>query len=215
MNMFRSLTLFAFLFVITPSASAQVFNGSFESFTGFTDIAIPTELGDVGVDNVGTASSWLFGQDAGIAVGTTTDGIAAAWLSPGFLGSDAVVSNTFILDGTGSFSLQWDSFADLGQFERLSRYNVNLVSADGGSIFNNDFLEDSFDGLATSHSVQFDAPSGFYGLIFTGLGSQAGAAYSAGDIFIDNVSVTGVPEPGSNLLAILAGVGYLLRRRRC
>ena len=218
MNIYHALTLFAFLFVGSPLASAQISNGSFEDFTGFTDTAISTELGGAGVDNLGTATSWIFGQGAGIAEGQTTDGIAAAWLSPNTLGGDAVVSQTFSLSNTGTFSLRWDSFAGQVGVESVHRYNVDLSAVGGASIFNADFEEIIFfDELATSNSVPFNATGGLYSLTFTGLGltglEYTGIGVSAGDIFIDNVTVA-VPEPGSALIATLAGLGLLFRRRR-
>ena len=144
--------------------------------------------------------------------GQTTDGIAAAWLSPGTLGADAVISQTFSLFNTGTFSLRWDSFAEEGQFNTQYLYNVDLSAVGGVSIFNADFSENAFDGLATSNTVPFNATGGPYTLTFTGLGVQLGAV-SAGDTFIDNVTVA-VPEPGSALIATLAGLGLFFRRRR-
>ena len=223
MNMYRSLTLIAFLFVNTPLASAQIANGSFENFTGFTDIALDTELGLTGVDNLGTASSWTFGQGAGIAVGPTTDGNAAAWLNPTTSDGDAVISQIFSIANTGSRSLRWDSFAEGGLFDPsilpdqagpITGYNVDLSVVGGASLFNADFFEDPFDGLATSHSVPFNAAVGLYQLTFTGLAFPPGIALSTSDTFIDNVTAEAVPEPGSTLIAMAAGLGLLLRRRR-
>ena len=191
------LALFALFFSSVPLASAQISNGSFENFTGFTDIALCTELGPTGVDNVGSATSWNFGQDAGIAEGLTTDGNVAAWLSPGLLGvEDAVVSQTFLLTNTGSYSLCWDSFAAHPDFfpDALYRYKVDLSEVGGVSIYSNDFSEDAFDGLPTAHSVQFNATGGLHTLTFTGLGVPQLLAASAGDTFIDNVTLV-VPEP--------------------
>ena len=187
------LALFALFFSSVPLASAQISNGSFENFTGFTDIALCTELGPTGVDNVGSATSWNFGQDAGIAEGLTTDGNVAAWLSPGLLGvEDAVVSQTFLLTNTGSYSLCWDSFAAHPDFfpDALYRYNVDLSEVGGVSIYSNDFSEDAFDGLHTPHSVQFNATGGLHTLTFTGLG----VLQLPGDTFIDNVMLV-APEP--------------------
>jgi len=160
-----------------------------------------------GVDNLGSATSWTFGLNAGISVGATTDGGAAAWLSPSF-GTDAVVSQTFSLTNAGSFSLSWDSFSADPLFSPVGAvfsYNVDLTEVGGASIFNSNFVELS-DGLATSHSVPLNASSGQYNLTFTGA--------STGDTFIDNVTVVAVPEPGSSLLTILAGLGLFTRRRR-
>jgi hypothetical protein len=213
MNLYHALPLFALLFAGAPLASAQISNGSFEDFTGFTDIALSTELGGTGVDNLGSATSWIFGQDAGIADGQTTDGIAAAWLSPGTLGADAVVSQTFSLSNTGTFSLRWDSFAEEGQSETLYRYNVDLSAVGGASIFNADFSKNAFDGLATFNSVPFNASGGLYSLTFTGLGVPQLGVASAGDTFIDNVTVA-IPEPGSAVIASLVGLGLFFRRRR-
>ena len=187
------LALFALFFSSVPLASAQISNGSFENFTGFTDIALCTELGPTGVDNVGSATSWNFGQDAGIAEGLTTDGNVAAWLSPGLLGvEDAVVSQTFLLTNTGSYSLCWDSFAACPDFfpDALYCYNVDLSEVGGVSIYSNDFSEDAFDGLPTAHSVQFNATGGLHTLTFTGLG----VLQLSGDTFIDNVTLV-APEP--------------------
>jgi len=209
MNIYHALTLLAFLFAGAPLASAQISNGSFEDFTGFTDIALSTELGGTGVDNLGSATSWIFGQDAGIAD-------AAAWLSPSTLDGDAVISQIFSIANTGSYSLRWESFAEGGLFDPsvqldqagpIAGYNVDL------SLLNADFFEDPFDNLATSHSVPFNAAAGLYQLTFTGIGFPQGTALSTSDTFIDNVAVA-VPEPGSALLATLAGLGLFLHRRR-
>ena len=222
MNIYHALTLLAFLFAGAPLASAQISNGSFEDFTGFTDIALSTELGGTGVDNLGSATSWIFGQDAGIAVGPTTDGNAAAWLSPTTLDGDAVISQIFSIANTGSYSLRWDSFAEGGLFDPsvqldqagpIAGYNVDLSVVGGVSLLNADFFEDPFDNLATSHSVPFNAAAGLYQLTYTGIGFPQGTALSTSDTFIDNVTVA-VPEPGSVLLATLAGLGLFLHRRR-
>ena len=227
MNMYHSLTLIAFLSVSAPLASAQILNGSFEDGAGFFDASLSTELGTFAVDNLATASSWLFGVNAGLAVGgPAPDGDSAAWLSVGFGGNvGPFVSQSFFLGNTGSLTLGWDSFAREEQFSTqfgtLYRYNVDLSVAGGVSLFNDDFEENRFDGLATSHSVLLNATSGFYTLTFTGLDLPEGVFGLPGDTFIDNVtvapeSVTVVPEPGSALLAVLAGFGLVLhRRRRC
>ena len=181
-----------------------------------------SELGDFGVDNLGTASSWTFGQNAGIAVGPTTDGNAAAWLNPTTSDGDAVISQIFSIANTGSHSLRWDSFAEGGLFDPsvlpdqagpIAGYNVDLSAVGGVSLFNANFSEDPFDGLATSYSVPFNAAAGLYQLTFTGPGFQ-GTALSNSDTFIDNVTVEAVPEPGSTLIAMAAGLGLLRRRRR-
>ena len=222
MNMYRSLTLIALLFASAPLASAQIANGSFESFTGNTDGVLLSELGDIGVDNLGTASSWVFGQGAGIAVGPTTDGNAAAWLSPTTLDGNAVISQIFSIENAGNYSLRWNSFAEGGLFnpsilpdqaEPVAGYNVDLSVVGGDSLLNSDFLENPFDDLATSHSVSFNAAAGLYQLTFTGLGVPPGTFLSSSDTFIDNVAVA-VPEPGSVLMAMAAGLGLVLRRRR-
>lgn len=219
MNTYHSFTFFALLFVGGPLASAQISNGSFESFTGNTDGVFLTELGEVGVNNLGTASSWNFGQNAGIAVGPTTDGIAAAWLSPTTLDGDAVISQIFSIANTGSYSLRWDSFAEGGLFDPsvqpdqagpINGYSVDLSLVGGDSLFNANFLEEPFDGLPTSHSVPFNAAAGRYNLTFTGQGFPQGTALSTSDTFIDNVRV--VPEPSSVLIAMAAGLGLFLRR---
>ena len=201
MNMYRSLPLIALLFVSTPLASAQISNGSFEDFTGFTDGVLSTDLGFIGVDNLGTASSWSFGQDAGIAAGgETTDGNAAAWLISSTPGGDAVVSQTFSIASTGIYFLRWDSFAEGGLFDPsapgdqaapFTGHNVDLSAVGGVSLFNADFFENAFDGLPTSHSVPFNATAGgLYNLTFTGIGFSQGTALLANDTFIDNVTVT-------------------------
>ena len=221
MKILCSLTLIALLFVSAPLASAQISNGSFENFTGVTDGVLSTELGDTGVDNLATASSWNFGQRAGIAVGPTTDGNAAAWLFPSTPDGDAVISQIFSIANSGSFSLGWESFARVGQFENFPQvdqvapfngYNVDLSEVGGVSLFNADFSENPFDGLPTSHSVPFNATAGLYNLTFTGIGFPQGTALLSSDTFIDNVTV--VPEPGSPLIAMLAGLQLLVRRRR-
>ena len=230
MKICLSLTLITLMFVSVPLASAQISNGSFENLTGnigggfglTTPITPFTELGEIVTENLGTASSWDFGRDASIVVGQTTDGNAAAWLRPNTLDGDAVISQIFSIGNTGSYSLRWDSFANLGfartgfavdqVAETPSRYNVDLSEAGGASLFNADFSESLFDGLPTSHSVPFSATAGLYTLTFTGLGGPQGTALSARSTFIDNVRV--VPEPGSALIAIAAGLGFLARRRR-
>jgi len=214
MNIYHSLTFLVLLFFSIPMASAQISNGSFEDFIGFTDIAFSTEIGDIGVDNVGGASSWNFGPDAGIGVGNTTDGDAAAWLGTRSIGLDAVISQVFLIANTGSYSLGWDSFAENPFFsETINSYNVDVSEVGGASVFNSDFTENALDGLATSHSVPFTATGGaFYTLTFTGLGVSPALADSVGDVFIDNVSV--VPEPGSALVTTLAALLLIRHRRR-
>ena len=208
MKIYQSLAIIVLLFVSAPIASAQILNGSFEDFSGFTEIALDTELGFAGVGNGGTSTPWVFGMEGGILDGNTTNGNAAAWLSPRS-GTDAVVSQTFSFANSGSFSLTWDSFTADSQFSRILseyRYNVDLSAVGGAAIFNSDF-EELRDGVATSHSVPFNVTSGQYTLTFTGLQGDL-----TGDTFIDNVSV--VPEPGSSLLTMLAGLGLFIRRRR-
>ncbi len=208
--------------LIQYSASGQgsVLNGSFEDHTAFLDIAYLSEL-DVAdgtlsaVDNVGTASNWVFGSDAGLLGGNTTDGEIAAWLNPNSgKSSDASIYQDIFLNVGNYNQLSWSSFASPGEFETIHQYNVQVVNLSTSDvIYDQTFFENAFDGLATSHITGLNVANfGTHRLSFTALPAPSDLAASAGDIFIDNVVV--VPEPSASLLVLLAGVVAGARRRR-
>ena len=221
MNKYLLASIANIIVGLSSSASAQtIIDHSFENTVGSKELnVLSTELdsNSNGTENA-TSLGWTFSANAGLMRGVTSDGQQAGWLNPQTDkggGVTSSISQVVSFANAGSYNLNYDSFAQEWGFERLSQFNVTVTSVlTGGNVLDVDTYENATDGQWTNRVHGFDTLAGDYRVSFNATGTSPFLSAVAGDIFIDNVSVTPVPEPTGVVLLGLGSAAFLLRRKR-
>lgn len=188
---------------LNGTTGSYVYNGVPSTVTQFYSGTVPT--------GAGTVADWT-GSFVSIASGNP------AWGTPSSVaGFDAATQGGYVAgiqaDGTlsqsltlsaGAYVLTWLDANRPGQSEQSYSVSFNGVTYDTVATHHADGW--------TQESIAFNVSQDTTGLLsFTGLSSFGTKDATS---FIDNVSVSAVPEPSSMLMMAVATLGLLAWRRR-
>ncbi len=201
-------------------AQNLITNGSFENPAGpYTNL--PSGSGSVPGWNVSGSSVSVFGVvdfqpsgafvSSGIApASSTTDGVKALDLATN--NADVTIAQTVGTSAGTSYNLTFD----LGSTSALGRNGIgNYELLLNGNVVANYHIEvpDTTVIRYFSRSYAFTG-TGSDTIAFRSVGSTYTASLKQDFAFIDNVSLTPVPEPSSAALLGLGGLALILRRRK-
>ena len=209
-----TITLVTMMAAGFASAQNLIKNGSFEKENGWSEEKVTylnTELDLTGKDK--QTSGVVLGNDEiggwqynghGILRTTapkgTSDGIFALAISDEV--SKNPVKQGFSFAQTGKHVLSFDTFTEAESSTTLT------FSVDGKTqLIFGDKIEEKANGGWTSHSYTFDVTKDDIGLGILSLNVNSPM------LFIDNVSITAVPEPSTTILGALGALALLRRRR--
>ena len=216
--------------IIGNSASAQnlIINGDFEtgiSGTGYTGAGYNNEIGSFRAEDPNNPnftftnnSDWVIFNEATVPVSGRV-GFADHLSVPAGLGNWGLILGNYT-QSTATYDVPLNLAAGTyvfsadhwGDFPTGSQFQATLFNLGGGDSINIGSFTDSTDGSIQKSEMSFDlGTAGSYNLVL------AAASENTNNAWVDNISLTAVPEPSSTAFLIgLSGMGfaYYFRRRK-
>lgn len=206
----KTLTAMALAAALPFAAQAADVTLTFEGATSFASIA--------GYYNGGTDTAGATGPDFGIGFSSGALALQNDVLGPYFSNAPSPGTVMFTPAAAAVMNVAAGFSGRLDFFYASERSALNLVTVWSGlnatgtllasaSLFGNAAL-----GCSDSPYCRFDLTS----VQFAGIGQSVSFGSNNGSVAYDNITVSVVPEPGiaAMMLAGLAAVGFVARRRR-
>lgn len=223
----------ASLVVKNPSFESQSFNngqysGSITDWNasgGFVEnpSEVANEFGAAGVINGSTNYAGIEGTGSALSQALTTDGTAPYLITTGdvfIVSVDLGRRGRSVEDSAATLAIQIVNAADVNQVYASTTLNIRaLVSVGSNTNTGNPWAVDAGQWLILSGGNQSPNASNTFTLTTDGAGVGSNAMIrfvesGGGQIAIDNVSVSVIPEPSSALLMGAVAVLGMARRRR-
>jgi len=213
---FIALTLVAMIAVFANTASANLLsNASFESVIEYGDPDLPNWFAFFGAGSSGTLSTvdggysgTIMPSDGAHHLSISNDGTAS-----GFSGVLQRAAVTAGVDYVFSFDAKSNSGAS---FPLGAEYRIEWLDAGSGVIGATPNVP--IGGALTDSYQNFDltatAPAGAVRAVPVIAVETFSASGTPGNLFVDNSSLTAIPEPGTLVLAGISLIGMLGARRR-